>query len=100
MAIDATRNTVAVAASDGIVNEIKAIKQSTLRINAGYFVLRKKIFEYIRNGEELVLEPFHRLIEQKQLMAFEYDGFYASMDTFKDKQLLDDLDARGEAPGF
>jgi glucose-1-phosphate cytidylyltransferase len=32
------------------------------------------------------------------LMAFEHDGFYATMDTFKDKQLLDDLDARGEAP--
>ncbi len=52
----------------------------------------------MREGEELVLEPFRRLIEQKQLMAYEHNGFYASMDTFKDKQQLDDLYARGDAP--
>jgi len=52
----------------------------------------------MQNGEELVLEPFQRLIREKQLMAYEHDGFYASMDTFKDKQQLDDLYARGDAP--
>jgi glucose-1-phosphate cytidylyltransferase len=46
----------------------------------------------------LVLEPFQRLIREKQLMAYEHNGFYASMDTFKDKQQLDDLYARGDAP--
>jgi glucose-1-phosphate cytidylyltransferase len=81
-----------------VVSEIKAIRDSDLRINCGYFVLRQEIFKYLRNGEELVLEPFQRLIQQKQLMAYRYDGFYASMDTFKDKQQLDDLYARGEAP--
>jgi glucose-1-phosphate cytidylyltransferase len=86
------------AGSDGVVSEIKAIRDSDLRINCGYFVLRQEIFKYLRNGEELVLEPFQRLIQQKQLMAYRYDGFYASMDTFKDKQQLDDLYARGEAP--
>ncbi len=86
------------AGSDGAVSEIKAIRDSDLRINCGYFVLKQEIFKYLRNGEELVLEPFQRLIQQKQLMAYRYDGFYASMDTFKDKQQLDDLYARGEAP--
>jgi hypothetical protein len=38
------------------------------------------------------------LIHEKQLMAYEHNGFYASMDTFKDKQQLDDLYARGDAP--
>jgi glucose-1-phosphate cytidylyltransferase len=52
----------------------------------------------MRDGEELVLEPFQRLIQEKQLMAYEHHGFYASMDTFKDKQQLDDLYARGDAP--
>ena len=83
---------------DGIVTEIKAIKESSLRINSGFFVFKRNIFDYIRNGEELVLEPFQRLIEEKGLMAYPYDGFYASMDTFKDKQQLDDLYARGDAP--
>jgi glucose-1-phosphate cytidylyltransferase len=86
------------ADSDGVVSEIKAIKDSDLRVNAGYFLFRQDIFKYIRDGEELVLEPFQRLVAQKQLMAYAYDGFFASMDTFKDKQQLDDLYARGEAP--
>ena len=86
------------AGSDGVVSEIKAIRDSDLRINSGYFVLKHDIFGHLRNGEELVLEPFQRLIRQKELMAYQYDGFYASMDTFKDKQQLDDLYLRGEAP--
>src|SRR5258707_1087275 len=56
------------------------------------------VFNYMRDGEELVLEPFQRLIQERQLMAYEHNGFYAAMDTFKDKQLLDDLYARGDAP--
>jgi glucose-1-phosphate cytidylyltransferase len=86
------------AGPGGVVNEITAIRDSELRINSGYFVLKQDIFKYMQNGEELVLEPFTRLIHEKQLMAYEHNGFYASMDTFKDKQQLDDLYARGDAP--
>jgi glucose-1-phosphate cytidylyltransferase len=83
---------------DGMVNDIQSIRDAQLRINSGYFVLKQDIFKYMREGEELVLEPFKRLIQEKQLMAYEHNGFYASMDTFKDKQQLDDLYARGDAP--
>jgi glucose-1-phosphate cytidylyltransferase len=86
------------AGQDGVVNEIKGIQDSDLRINSGYFVFKQDIFKFLKNGEELVLEPFQRLIREKQLMAYEHNGFYASMDTFKDKQQLDDLYARGDAP--
>jgi glucose-1-phosphate cytidylyltransferase len=86
------------AGSDGVVRDIKSIQDAELRINSGYFVLRQDVFTYMRDGEELVLEPFRRLIEAQQLMAYEHNGFYASMDTFKDKQQLDDLYARGDAP--
>lgn len=89
---------VVAAGDDGVVSEIKAIRDSSLRINSGYFVLKQDIFRYMRDGEELVFEPFQRLIKEKQLMAYEHNGFYASMDTFKDKQQLDDLYARDEAP--
>ena len=86
------------AQSDGLVQEIREISRSDLRINGGYFVFRKQIFDYIREGEELVHEPFQRLIQRKQLVAHPYDGFFASMDTFKDKQMLDDLYNTGKAP--
>jgi glucose-1-phosphate cytidylyltransferase len=86
------------ADSDGLVNEVKSIRDTELRINSGYFVFKREIFNYIQNGEELVLEPFQRLMAQRQLLAYRHDGFYASMDTFKDKQQLDDMYAKGEAP--
>ena len=86
------------AAPGGLVNSITAIGRTDLRINGGYFLFRHEIFDYMREGEELVLEPFRRLIAEQQLLAYPYDGFFACMDTFKDKQHLDDLHARGKAP--
>ena len=86
------------AGPDGLVNEIKAITQSAIRINGGYFVFRREIFQSIRDGEDLVQEPFQRLIRRRELLAYEHDGFFACLDTFKDKQHLDDLYARGHAP--
>jgi glucose-1-phosphate cytidylyltransferase len=83
---------------DGRVNRIRPIKDANLRINAGFFVFRREVFDHIRVGEELVVEPFERLIQKDQLMGYPYEGFYASMDTFKDKQHLDQLYARGNAP--
>ena len=86
------------AGPDGLVRDIKALTQCDIRINGGYFLFKRDIFRHIRDGEELVQEPFQRLIEKRQLLAYPYDGFFASMDTFKDKQQLDDLYARGTAP--
>jgi glucose-1-phosphate cytidylyltransferase len=74
-----------------LVASIRPVGQSDLRINGGFFVFKQDIFDYIREGEELVQEPFYRLIEEKQLIAYPYDGFWACMDTFKEKQMLDDL---------
>ncbi len=86
------------ADADGTVQEIQEISRSNMRINGGYFIFRKEIFEYMQQGEELVQQPFQRLIQRKQLVAHPYDGFFASMDTFKDKQVLDDLYNSGKAP--
>ncbi len=44
----------------------------------------------MHDGEELVEEPFHRLIGEGKLMAYPHDGFWACMDTFKEKQDLED----------
>ena len=84
--------------ADGEVTGIQAIRDTDLRVNGGYFVLRREIFDYIDEGEELVVEPFQRLIAKKQLLAYPYQGFFASLDTFKDKMQLDELYAKGRAP--
>jgi glucose-1-phosphate cytidylyltransferase len=80
------------------VTGIEDIRLSDVRINGGYFALRQEIFDYMEEGDELVLEPFQRLIERQKLVAYPYDGFWTSMDTFKDKQTLDEMYAKGDAP--
>jgi glucose-1-phosphate cytidylyltransferase len=61
-------------------------------------MFRREIFDDIGEGEELVREPFHRLVRGRRLAAFEYDGFWQSMDTFKDRQQLEEIYTRGNAP--
>jgi glucose-1-phosphate cytidylyltransferase len=86
------------ACADGRVREIKPVMETDLRVNGGFFLFRREIFDYMRPGEELVLEPFERLIAADQVLTHPYDGFTASMDTFKDKQRLDELYLKGNAP--
>jgi glucose-1-phosphate cytidylyltransferase len=82
----------------GQVAGLEDVAGANLRINGGCYVFSKDIFKYLHDGEELVREPFQRLIKLKKLVAYKYDGFWEAMDTFKDKQHLDDLHARGNAP--
>ena len=81
-----------------VVTDVGPIYRSGLRINGGFFVFRTELFDYMRDGEELVEQPFQRLIRDEQLIAHQYDGFWGCMDTFKDKQQLEDMYTRGEAP--
>ena len=85
------------AGNEGIVNEIRPITRTDIWINGGFFVMRNEIFRHIQPGEELVREPFQRLINQKALLAQRYNGFWQCMDTFKDKQHLEELN-QGTAP--
>jgi glucose-1-phosphate cytidylyltransferase len=83
---------------DGVVKSISHISEIGMRINGGFFVMRKEIFDWMKEGEELVQEPFQRLAKAGRLLAYPYDGFWACMDTFKEKQLLEDMYARGRTP--
>src|SRR5262249_6145402 len=82
---------------EGKVRQIAALNQSNIWINGGFFVFRKDIFRYIYPGEELVRQPFQRLIENEALLAYKCTGFWQCMDTFKDKQCLEELN-QGKAP--
>jgi glucose-1-phosphate cytidylyltransferase len=87
-----------VSIDDGLVSGIADVTQADIWINGGFFVFRSDIFDYIGEGEDLVDGPFRRLISKQQLMARRYEGFWAPMDTLKDKQNLDMLSDSGEAP--
>jgi glucose-1-phosphate cytidylyltransferase len=82
---------------DSRVADIADIGTSDVWINGGYFVFHTSIFDYIRPGEELVCEPFHRLIGEGALRTYKYNGFWACLDTIKDKQRLDEMYAQGNA---
>ena len=81
----------------GSVSTISPLTDSDIWINGGFFVFRKEIFCYIHPGDELVRKPFQRLIEQGGLLAHKCTGFWQCMDTFKDKQSLEELNV-GMAP--
>jgi glucose-1-phosphate cytidylyltransferase len=82
----------------GEVSDIQHIRESDTRINGGNFIFRREIFDYIEPGEDLVNEPFHRLIEKRGLIGYRYDGFWAPMDTLQDKQDLELLSEEGDPP--
>ncbi len=80
------------------MQRIRSSQESDIWINGGFFIFRKEIFDFIKDGEELVLEPFNRLIEGDHLMAYKYEGFWRAMDTLRDRQVLEDMVERGETP--
>ncbi|MBI5071105.1 MAG: glucose-1-phosphate cytidylyltransferase [Deltaproteobacteria bacterium] len=82
----------------GLVTSIQHVRDIGMRVNGGFFVFRPELFEHMRPGEDMVEEPFQRLAAARKLIAYPHDGFWGCMDTFKDKQLLEDLYAQGHVP--
>jgi glucose-1-phosphate cytidylyltransferase len=80
------------------VERMMSLTESGSLMNGGYIMLTPEIFKNLYPGEELVIEGFARLIEQNRLYAHRHDGFWMPMDTFKERQALDDMLARGDAP--
>ncbi|MBF0459043.1 MAG: glucose-1-phosphate cytidylyltransferase [Nitrospirae bacterium] len=69
-------------------------------ISGGFFVCRKEIFDYIDDGDDVVLEqkPIRTLVSKGQMMVHCHEGFWQPMDTSRDYQLLNDLCTASTAP--
>lgn len=83
---------------DHIVQRIAPVAKSDVWINGGFLALNTKIFDYMEPGDELVEAPFQRLIKERRLFAWRYEGFWAAMDTFKDKIDYDRMHGQGVTP--
>jgi glucose-1-phosphate cytidylyltransferase len=83
---------------DGSVADLSPVADADIWVNGGYYAFRPEIFDVLHDGEELVEEPFARLIDRRALTAYRYTGFWSGMDTFKDRQRLQDLHDRGQLP--
>ncbi|MDA8812527.1 glucose-1-phosphate cytidylyltransferase [Amylibacter sp.] len=68
-------------------------------INAGFFVLNTKVFDYLENDQTIwEHEPLRTLAMQNQLVAYEHKGFWQPMDTLRDKIFLEKMWNRSQAP--
>lgn len=83
---------------EGAATSIGPMGGADLWLNGGYFAFRSEVFDYIEPGEDLVSEPFRRLIAEGRLRGYPYEGFWSAMDTFKDKRFLDELYEKEKAP--
>lgn len=89
---------VARSTPDGLVTGIAPLGGEDVYINGGFFLFRQQIFDYIEEGEELVEQPFSRLIDKRLLRTYRHEGFWRPMDTFKDKISYDRMASAGNCP--
>lgn len=83
---------------EGTVQGVQEIGKTDTWMNGGYFVFSQEFFDYLGEGEEMVDQPFQRLIAEGKLRSMRHQGFWGCMDTYKEKQLLDDMYDRGDTP--
>jgi glucose-1-phosphate cytidylyltransferase len=92
-----TFHVVQTGAGDAVTG-LTSARDAGIWINGGHFMFRQDIFDYIEDAEELVDQPFARLIERNLLAAYHYEGFWAPMDTLKEAQMLQALHESGAPP--
>lgn len=85
-------------ASDGRMTDLEPVADMDMRINGGYFVLRQGIFDYLDEGEDLVMDACVRAAKDGRFRAVRYDGFWAPMDTLKERTALEEMNRAGNRP--
>lgn len=83
---------------EGRLTGIEPVADMEMRINGGYFVLRQGIFDYLHKGEDLVMDACVRAARDGRFRAVRYDGFWAPMDTLKERSALEEMDRSGNRP--
>ena len=83
---------------DSRVNGITQVATMPMWVNGGFFVLRREVFDVLGPDEDLVEDAFGRLAAQGRLQAVRHDGFWAPMDTLKERSQLEALERSGRAP--
>ena len=67
--------------------------------SAGFFVLERKVLDYIDNNDSVFEEaPLQRLVADNQLAAYQHTGSFHTMDTYREYVALNEMWERGEAP--
>ena len=80
------------------VKGLTTLANTGLWINAGYFIFHRDLFKYLKENEDLADNALARMADKSLVAAYPYEGTWITMDTFKEKQMLDDMYSRGESP--
>lgn len=80
------------------VTGLTAVADMPFAINGGYFVLRQGIFDYLDEGDDLVMDGCVRAAADGRMRAVRYDGFWAPMDTLKERASLEEQYRNGTCP--
>ncbi|MBF0176577.1 MAG: glucose-1-phosphate cytidylyltransferase [Magnetococcales bacterium] len=85
---------------DGQVADFREKPRVDGKISAGFFVFNRAVLDYLDKGPATILEeePLSRLAQDGQLMAFQHDGFFYAMDTYREYQYLQKLWDSGAPP--
>ena len=84
--------------ADTRVTALRSVMDLPLWINGGYFVLRQDVFDVLHKDEDLVGDAFPRLYAEGRLQAVPYNGFWAAMDTLKERNALEEMYRSGDKP--
>ncbi len=81
----------------GVVTEFEEKPLVEATINGGFFVFERGIFDYLGDGDDVILErePLRQLVADRQLAVYEHAGFWRAMDTFKDAQEMNSIWRKG-----
>jgi glucose-1-phosphate cytidylyltransferase len=83
---------------DSRITAFTPVAEMNMRINGGYFVLKQDIFDYLHEGEDLVMDACVRASDEGRMLAIQYNGFWAAMDTLKERSWLEEMYRTGRSP--
>jgi glucose-1-phosphate cytidylyltransferase len=83
---------------EGRLTQLEPVADMDFCINGGYFILRQGIFDYLEEGDDLVMNGCVRAAAAGRFRAVRYDGFWAPMDTLKERAALEQMHASGSSP--
>jgi len=76
---------------NGDVTDFKEKPKLGVWINGGFYVIKKKIFDYLVDGADFESDALKKLAEERQISAYKHDGFWMCMNTQKDAEELDKI---------
>jgi glucose-1-phosphate cytidylyltransferase len=83
---------------EGRVTGLVPVADMSMCINGGYFVLRQEIFDYLEEGDDLVMDGCVKAARERRIRAVPYSGFWAPMDTLKERAALENQYRHGISP--